>query len=532
MRDKKKMRITYPSSEKVYISGDINKIKVGMRRIKQTDSVNVDNEGNQIRKKNNPVIVYDTSGPFSDSQVIFESRKGIPRFREEWYPRRKDIIRLESPSSVFGKGRREDVNLLKIKFPNQYLPYCVKPGKSLTQMYYAKRRVITPEMEYVAIRENQQIEDLGLKSYITPDFVRKEIAAGRAVIPANINHPEAEPMIIGQKFLVKVNTNIGYSLPSCIIDDELEKIAWCCKWGSDTLMDLSTGVNVHESREWLIRNCPVPFGTVPIYQALDKVNGNIEDLNWNIYRDTLIEQAEQGVDFFTIHAAILRKHIDLVFPRLNGIVSQGGLIMSQWMQIHKKENFLYTHFAEICEILKSYDGVISIGNGFRPGSVYDANDSAQMAELRVMGKLTSLAWEQFVQVMTEGSGHLPMNKILENVKEQQYTCHNAPFCSYGPVATDVASGYEYVASAIGAAQVAWQGASLICCVTSKERLCQQKKEEIRNSIIAHKIAAHAADLAKGHPGAQVRDNALSKARFESRNKDVQNLSLDPERVAK
>jgi phosphomethylpyrimidine synthase len=493
------MRIAYPSSEKIYVSGGINKIKVGMRRIKLTDTITIDSRGEEIRKKNNPVIVYDTSGPFSDSQVMIENGKGIPRFREEWYSRRKDIIKSDALSPV----------------------YCVKPGKSLTQLYYAKRRVITPEMEYVAIRENQQIEDLGLKSYITPDFVRKEVAAGRAIIPSNINHPEAEPMIIGQKFLVKVNTTINDSLPPCTVEEEIEKIACCCKWGSDTLLDLSTGEPMHKGRERLIRNCPVPFGTVPLYQALDKVGGNIEELNWAVYRDTLIEQARQGVDIFTIHAAILREHQDPVFPRLNGIISYGGSIMSKWMQLHKEENFLYTHFAEICEIVKAYDVIISIGDGLRPGAVYDANDAAQMAELHVMGQLINIAWKQFVQVMTESSGHLPMNKIIDNVKERQYACHNAPLYSYGPMTTDAACGYEYIASAIGAAQVAWQGTSLICCVTTD-----------RHSIIAHKIAAHAADLAKGHPGAQVRDNALSKARFESRRKDAQNLSFDPERTAK
>ncbi|MDR0749123.1 MAG: phosphomethylpyrimidine synthase ThiC [Tannerellaceae bacterium] len=501
MGDKRKMRIVYPSSEKVYVSGEINKIKVGMRRIKLTDTITTDSRGEEIRKKNNPVIVYDTSGPFSDSQVVIENGKGIPRFREEWYSRRKDIIRPNTLSPV----------------------YRVKPGKDLTQMYYAKRRVITPEMEYAAIRENQQIEDLGLKSYITPDFVRKEIAAGRAVIPSNINHPEAEPMIIGQKFLVKINTTLSNPLPSSYtMEKEIERIAWCCKWGSDTFMDLSTGKNRHKSRERLVRNCPAPFGTVPLYQALDKVDGNVEELSWDIYRSTLIEQAEQGVDIFTIHAAMLREHIEPVFPRLNGIVSHGGSIMSKWMQIHQKENFIYTHFAEICEIVKTYDVIISIADGLRPGAVYDANDAAQMAELRVMGKLTDIAWKQFVQVMTESSGHLPMNKIPGNVKERQYACHNAPLCSCGPVTTDAAcGGYEYIASAIGAAQTAWQGTSLISCATPD-----------RHSIIAHKIAAHAADLAKGHPGAQVRDNALSKARFESRKKDAQNLSFDPEQAAK
>ena len=530
MANKKSMRITYPSSEKIYIPGEINKINVGMRKIKLLDTVTIDAEGKESVKKNNPVIVYDTSGPYSDPKISVDIAAGIPRIREEWYCKRKDLIQLDGPTSEYGKERLSDKKLDKIRFPKQYHPMRAKEGKNITQMYYAKRRIITPEMEYVAIRENQQIEALGLKSYITPEFVRKEIASGRAIIPANINHPEAEPMIIGKKFLVKINTNIGNSALSSGIDEEIEKAVWSCKWGGDTLMDLSTGDNIHETREWIIRNCPVPMGTVPIYQALEKVKGKVEDLSWEIYRDTLIEQAEQGVDYFTIHAALLKKHIELTHTRLTGIVSRGGSIMSKWMQIHNEENFLYTHFAEICEILKAYDVAVSIGDGLRPGSIYDANDAAQFAELHTMGELTDIAWEQFVQVIIEGPGHVPMNKIHENTKEQNYACHGAPFYTLGPLTTDIAPGYDHITSAIGGAQIAWYGTAMICYVTRKEHLGLPNKEDVRNGVIAYKIAAHAADLAKGHPGAQVRDNALSKARFEFRWKDQFNLSLDPERA--
>ncbi|MCC8198798.1 MAG: phosphomethylpyrimidine synthase ThiC [Tannerellaceae bacterium] len=532
MSAKKSMRITYPSSEKIYIPGEINKIQVGMRKIKLTDTVTVDEEGHEVIKKNNPVIVYDTSGPYSDPKIQIDIRKGLPRIREEWYAKRKDLIRLHHLTSEYGRNRLADKSLDPIRFPQYHLPIRAKEGKNITQLYYAKRRIITPEMEYVAIRENQQIEALGLKSYITPDFVRKEIAAGWAIIPANINHPEAEPMIIGSKFLVKINTNIGNSALSSGMNEEIEKAVWSCKWGGDTLMDLSTGNHIHETREWIIRNCPVPMGTVPIYQALEKVDGRVEDLSWEIYRDTLIEQAEQGVDYFTIHAALLKEHIDLTATRLTGIVSRGGSIMSKWMQVHNQQNFLYTHFAEICEILKMYDVAVSIGDGLRPGSIYDANDSAQFAELYTMGKLTDMAWDQFVQVIIEGPGHVSMNKIRDNMKEQQYACRNAPFYTLGPLTTDIAPGYDHITSAIGAAQIAWYGTAMICYVTPKEHLGLPNKEDVRNGVIAYKIAAHAADLAKGHPGAQVRDNALSKARFEFRWKDQFNLSLDPERAMK
>ena len=530
MANKNRIRISYPASEKIYVAGKIHDIRVGMRQINLLDTVTRDANGELVHKKNNPVIVYDTSGPYSDHKFTVNTQQGIPRIREAWYEGRKDLVRLDTLTSDYGRARLADPSLASVCFPVQHLPYRAKPGKNITQMYYAKRRVVTPEMEYVAIRENQQIEALGLKSYITPEFVRKEVAAGRAIIPANINHPEAEPMIIGRRFLVKINTNIGNSALSSGIDEEIEKAIWSCKWGGDTLMDLSTGDHIHETREWIIRNCPVPMGTVPIYQALEKVNGRVEDLTWEIYRDTLIEQAEQGVDYFTIHAGLLHKYIDLTQTRLTGIVSRGGSIMAQWMQLHGEENFLYTHFAEICEILKQYDIAVSIGDGLRPGSIYDANDAAQFAELHTMGELTRVAWDQFVQVIIEGPGHVPLNKIHENMKEQQYACHNAPFYTLGPLTTDVAPGYDHITSAIGAAQIAWQGTAMICYVTPKEHLGLPNKEDVRAGVVAYKIAAHAADLAKGHPGAQVRDNALSKARFEFRWKDQFNLSLDPDRA--
>ena len=530
MAEKKRMQISYPSSRKIYVPGQIHKITVGMREIKLTDTVTEDENGELVHRKNNPVIVYDTSGPFSDTKIQINPNQGIPRIRESWYDGRKDMIRLNELTSEYGRQRLHDPALETIRFPLKHLPYKAKPGKNITQMYYAKRRIITPEMEYVAIRENQQIEALGLKSYITPEFVRKEIAAGRAIIPANINHPEAEPMIIGSKFLVKINTNIGNSALSSGIHEEIEKAVWSCKWGGDTLMDLSTGNNIHETREWIIRNCPVPMGTVPIYQALEKVNGDVASLSWEIYRDTLIEQAEQGVDYFTIHAGLLSNHVELTRTRLTGIVSRGGSIMAQWMQIHNQENFLYIHFDEICEILKQYDIAVSIGDGLRPGSIYDANDAAQFAELHTLGELTKKAWDHYVQVIIEGPGHVPMNKIQQNMKEQQYACHHAPFYTLGPLTTDIAPGYDHITSGIGAAQIAWYGTAMTCYVTPKEHLGLPNKEDVRAGVIAYKIAAHAADLAKRHPGAQVRDNALSKARFDFRWKDQFNLSLDPERA--
>ena len=530
MSNKNNMRISYPSSEKIYVEGEINKVKVGMRKIKLLDTVTLDKNGEKVFKKNNPVVVYDTSGPYSDPKIQININEGLPRLREEWYSKRKDLIQLDGLTSQYGRERLANPELDAIRFLKQHLPYKAKAGKNITQMYYAKKRIITPEMEYVAIRENQQIEAMGVKSYITPDFVRKEVAAGRAIIPANINHPEAEPMIIGKRFLVKINTNIGNSALSSGISEEIEKAVWSCKWGGDTLMDLSTGDNIHETREWIIRNCPVPVGTVPIYQTLEKVDGRVEELSWELYRDTLIEQAEQGVDYFTIHAGLLKEHAGLAQNRLTGIVSRGGSIMAKWMEIHNEQNFLYTHFAEICEILKEYDVAVSIGDGLRPGSIYDANDAAQFAELHTLGELTKVAWDQFVQVIIEGPGHVPMNKIHENMKEQVYACHGAPFYTLGPLTTDIAPGYDHITSAIGAAQIAWQGTAMICYVTPKEHLGLPNKEDVRNGVVAYKIAAHAADLAKGHPGAQVRDNALSKARFDFRWKDQFNLSLDPERA--
>ena len=530
MSNKNNMRISYPSSEKIYVEGEINKVKVGMRKIKLLDTVTLDENGEKVFKKNNPVVVYDTSGPYSDPKIPININEGLPRLREEWYSRRKDLIQLDGLTSRYGRERLKNPELNAIRFPKRHLPYRAKAGKNITQMYYAKKRIITPEMEYVAIRENQQIEAMGVKSYITPDFVRKEVAAGRAIIPANINHPEAEPVVIGKRFLVKINTNIGNSALSSGISEEIEKAVWSCKWGGDTLMDLSTGDNIHETREWIIRNCPVPVGTVPIYQTLEKVDGHVEELSWELYRDTLIEQAEQGVDYFTIHAGLLKEHAGLARNRLTGIVSRGGSIMAQWMEIHNEQNFLYTHFAEICEILREYDVAVSIGDGLRPGSIYDANDEAQFAELRTLGELTKIAWGQFVQVIIEGPGHVPMNKIHENMKEQIYACHGAPFYTLGPLTTDIAPGYDHITSAIGAAQIAWQGTAMICYVTPKEHLGLPNKEDVRNGVVAYKIAAHAADLAKGHPGAQVRDNALSKARFDFRWKDQFNLSLDPERA--
>ena len=523
-------KIKFPRSQKVYLPGKLYpNIRVAMRKVEQVPSVSFEGE-EKIVTPNPEVYMYDTSGPFSDTEMSIDLKKGLPRMREEWIVGRGDVEQLPEITSEYGQMRRNDKSLDHLRFEHIALPYRAKKGEAITQMAYAKKGIITPEMEYVAIRENMNCEELGIKTYITPEFVRQEIAEGRAVLPANINHPEAEPMIIGRNFLVKINTNIGNSATTSSIDEEVEKALWSCKWGGDTLMDLSTGDHIHETREWIIRNCPVPMGTVPIYQALEKVNGKVEDLSWEIYRDTLVEQAEQGVDYFTIHAGLLRKHVELTATRLTGIVSRGGSIMAKWMQLHDEENFLYTHFAEICEILKAYDVAVSIGDGLRPGSIYDANDAAQFAELHTMGELTKIAWEQFVQVIIEGPGHVPMNKIHENMKEQQYACHGAPFYTLGPLTTDIAPGYDHITSAIGGAQIAWHGTAMICYVTPKEHLGLPNKEDVRNGVVAYKIAAHAADLAKGHPGAQVRDNALSKARFDFRWKDQFNLSLDPERA--
>jgi phosphomethylpyrimidine synthase len=524
-----KIEISYPASEKVYVPGKIHNIRVAMRRIKQHNTIEVI-QGERKVTPNPDVTVYDTSGPFSDPEIRVDLSKGLPRLREPWHTDRNDVEKLAEVSSDYGKKRATDPSLEPLRFQHICLPFKAKKGKEITQMYYAKQGIITPEMEYVAIRENQMNEELGIESQITPEFVCQEVAEGRAIIPANINHPESEPMIIGTNFLVKLNTNIGNSAISSGIEEEIEKALWSCKWGSDTLMDLSTGANIHETREWIIRNCPIPVGTVPIYQALEKVGGRIEELSWEIYKDTLIEQCEQGVDYFTIHAGVMNAHEPLLKNRLTGIVSRGGSILTKWCKIHQKENFLYTHFDEICEILKSYDVAVSLGDGLRPGSIHDANDQSQFAELDVLGELTLQAWKHNVQVIIEGPGHVPMHKIKENMDIQKKVCHGAPFYTLGPLTTDIAPGYDHITSAIGAAQIAWLGTSMICYVTPKEHLGLPNKEDVRNGVIAYKIAAHAADLAKGHPGVQARDNALSKARYEFRWKDQFNLSLDPERA--
>lgn len=500
-----------------------------MREVTLLDTIKVEN-GEQKIEKNAPVTIYDTSGSYSDANISVDITKGLPRIREQWVEERKDTEKLTAFSSGFCNERLKNKNLDAIRFPVTQMPLKAKAGKKITQMYYAQQGIITPEMEYVAIRENLNNEKLGIETHITPEFVRDEVAAGRAVIPANPNHPEAEPMIIGTNFLVKINTNIGNSALSSGIDEEVEKAIWSCKWGGDTLMDLSTGDNIHETREWIIRNTPVPVGTVPLYQALEKVNGNIVDLNWEIYRDTLIEQCEQGVDYFTIHAGLLKAHLPLTLKRQTGIVSRGGSIVANWMATHNKENFFYTHFEEICEILSQYDVAVSLGDGLRPGSIKDANDQAQFAELSVLGELTKTAWKHHVQVLIEGPGHVPMNKIKQNMDEQIRLCHGAPFYTLGPLTTDIAPGYDHITSAIGGAQIAWYGTAMICYVTPKEHLALPDKEDVRAGVVAYKIAAHAADLAKGHPGAQIRDNALSKARFDFRWKDQFNLSLDPEKA--
>lgn len=522
-------RITYPSSKKIYIKGKIHDIQVGMREITLSDTISVEN-GQHKAEKNKSVIVYDTSGNYSDKDITIDISKGLRRIREKWIEARADTEILPAFSSDYCNERLDDSNLDDIRFPLISLPKKAKKGKAITQMYYARQGIITPEMEYVAIRENIQNEELGIPTHITPEFVRDEIAAGRAVLPANINHPEAEPMIIGTNFLVKVNTNIGNSALSSGIDEEVEKAVWSCKWGGDTLMDLSTGENIHETREWIVRNTPVPVGTVPLYQTLEKVDGKIADLTWEIYRDTLIEQCEQGVDYFTIHAGLLKAHLPLVKGRTTGIVSRGGSIIANWMTQHNQENLFYTHFEDICLILNKYDVAVSLGDGLRPGSINDANDAAQFAELSVLGELTKIAWKYHVQVLIEGPGHVPMQKIKVNMDEQIAHCHGAPFYTLGPLTTDIAPGYDHITSAIGAAQIAWYGTAMICYVTPKEHLGLPDKEDVRAGVIAYKIAAHAADLAKEHPGAQVRDNALSKARFDFRWKDQFNLSLDPEKA--
>lgn len=525
------IKISFPNSEKYYINGKLfPDVKVGMRKVKLMPTVTLDEKGDKVFKENDPVLVYDTSGAFGDKNVEIDLKKGLPRFREEWIKQRGDAEQLSEITSEYGKMRLSDKSLDHLRFEHIQKPYRAKKGHNVSQMYYAKQGIITPEMEYVAIRENMNCKELGIETHITPEFVRDEIAAGRAVLPANINHPEAEPMIIGRNFLVKINTNIGNSATTSSIEEEVEKAVWSCKWGGDTLMDLSTGDNIHETREWIVRNCPVPVGTVPIYQALEKVNGKAEDLTWELYRDTLIEQCEQGVDYFTIHAGIRLKNIHLADKRLTGIVSRGGSIMSMWCQKHNKESFLYEHFDEICDILAQYDVAVSLGDGLRPGSTYDANDEAQFAELETLGELVLRAWNKNVQAFIEGPGHVPMQKIKANMDKEIEACHNAPFYTLGPLVTDIAPGYDHITSAIGAAQIGWHGTAMLCYVTPKEHLGLPEKEDVRVGVVTYKIAAHAADMAKGHPGATIRDNALSKARFEFRWKDQFNLALDPERA--
>lgn len=530
MENKEIKRTTFHNSEKVYLPGTMfPEIKVGMRKVMLTPTVEFIN-GEKVVHENAPVMVYDTSGAYSDPSADINLEKGLPRIRKSWIEKRGGVEELNEVSSEYGRKRKYDKSLDSLRFEHISLPLRAKDGCGITQMYYAKNGIITPEMEYVAIRENMDCEALGIESHITPEFVRKEIAEGRAVLPANINHPESEPMIIGRNFLVKINTNIGNSATTSSIDEEVEKSVWSCKWGGDTIMDLSTGNNIHETREWIIRNSPVPVGTVPIYQALEKVDGKAELLTWEIYRDTLIEQCEQGVDYFTIHCGIRLHNVHLADRRLCGIVSRGGSIISKWCLAHQKESFLYEHFEDICDIVAKYDVAISLGDGLRPGSVYDANDEAQFAELDTMGELVQRAWAKNVQAFIEGPGHVPMHKIRENMERQITHCHEAPFYTLGPLVTDIAPGYDHITSAIGAAQIGWLGTAMLCYVTPKEHLGLPNREDVRTGVVTYKIAAHAADIAKGHPGAMVRDNALSKARYEFRWKDQFNLSLDPERA--
>jgi phosphomethylpyrimidine synthase len=530
----------FPASEKVYVQGSRADLRVPFRKISQSETHAVSGA-----EQNPPVYIYDTSGPYTDPAVEIDLLQGLPALREAWIQERGDSEQLAGPSSDYGKARQHDPALAHLRFEHIRAPRCAKAGSNVSQMHYARKGVITPEMEYIAIRENQRLESLtdlysrqhpgqsfgaGIPKIITPEFVRDEVARGRAIIPANITHPEREPMRIGRNFLVKINCNLGNSALSSSIEEEVEKMLWSIRWGGDTVMDLSTGKNIHETREWIIRNSPVPIGTVPIYQALEKVDGKAEELTWEIFRDTLIEQAEQGVDYFTIHAGIRLPFIPLTAKRLTGIVSRGGSIMAKWCLAHHKESFLYTHFEDICEIMKAYDVSFSLGDGLRPGSIHDANDEAQFAELKTLGELTKIAWKHDVQTMIEGPGHVPMHMIKENMDLQLEHCHEAPFYTLGPLTTDIAPGYDHITSAIGAAMIGWYGTAMLCYVTPKEHLGLPNKQDVRDGIVTYKIAAHAADLAKGHPGAQSRDNALSKARFEFRWQDQFNLSLDPEKA--
>ncbi len=535
-QDAKDLTRILPASKKVYIQGSRADIQVPFREISLTDTPT--GLGGEV---NPGIMVYDTSGSYTDPAVEIDLNQGLPNVRDQWILERDDTERLDSLSSSFGQERLKDIRTAEIRFAHIQNPRRAKVGKNVTQMHYARQGIITPEMEYIAIRENQRQQEgvdqrqhpgqnFGAKNLreITPEFVRQEVAEGRAIIPANINHPEIEPMIIGRNFLVKINANIGNSALGSSIDEEVAKMTWATRWGADTIMDLSTGKNIHETREWIIRNSPVPIGTVPIYQALEKVDGVAEDLTWEIFKDTLIEQAEQGVDYFTIHAGVLLRYVPLTANRLTGIVSRGGSIMAQWCLAHHQENFLYTHFDDICEIMKAYDVSFSLGDGLRPGCIQDANDEAQFSELRTLGELTHRAWKHDVQVMIEGPGHVPMHMVKENMDLQLEVCQEAPFYTLGPLTTDIAPGYDHITSAIGAAMIGWYGTAMLCYVTPKEHLGLPNKKDVKDGIITYKIAAHAADLAKGHPGSQVRDNALSKARFEFRWEDQFNLSLDPD----
>lgn len=530
-----------PGSRKIFVAGSRPDLQVPMREIALTRTPTLFGG-----EENHPVTVYDTSGPYTDPQANIDLAAGLAAVRSAWIEERGDTEQLAGLSSEFGRGRQHDARLDAVRFPGRMLPRRAIGTANVTQMHYARRGIVTPEMEYVAIRENQRLDavrDAGLlaqhpgqsfgasiQQIITPEFVRDEIARGRAVLPNNINHPECEPMIIGRNFLTKINANIGNSAVSSGIAEEVEKLVWAIRWGGDTVMDLSTGKHIHETREWIVRNSPVPIGTVPIYQALEKVDGRAEELTWEIFRDTLIEQAEQGVDYFTIHAGVLLRHVPLTAKRVTGIVSRGGSIMAKWCLAHHKENFLYTHFEDICDIMKAYDVSFSLGDGLRPGCIADANDAAQFGELEALGELTKIAWKHDVQTIIEGPGHVPMQLIKQNMDKQLQECGEAPFYTLGPLTTDIAPGYDHITSAIGAAMIGWYGTAMLCYVTPKEHLGLPNRQDVRDGIMAYKIAAHAADLAKGHPGAQVRDNALSKARFEFRWEDQFNLGLDPEKA--
>ncbi len=532
---------SYPASEKIYVQGSRPDIQVPMRKINLSDTpVHFG-----AVEKNGPLYVYDTSGVYTDPNVEVDLKKGLSAIRSAWIAERNDTEELMGPSSEFGQQRLEDPATASLRFEHIRKPRRAKAGANVSQMHYARQGIITPEMEFIAIRENQKMEEMrdlwkgqhpgdsfgaAIPDVITAEFVREEVARGRAIIPCNINHPELEPMIIGRNFLVKINGNLGNSAVTSSIDEEVEKMLWGIRWGGDTIMDLSTGKNIHETREWILRNSPVPIGTVPIYQALEKVNGKAEDLTWEIFRDTLIEQAEQGVDYFTIHAGVRLHHVPLTAKRMTGIVSRGGSIMAKWCLAHHTESFLYTHFEDICEIMKAYDVSFSLGDGLRPGSIYDANDAAQFGELETLGELTKIAWKHDIQTMIEGPGHVPLHMIQINMEKQLEECGEAPFYTLGPLTTDIAPGYDHITSAIGAANIGWYGCAMLCYVTQKEHLGLPNKQDVREGIVTYKIAAHAADLAKGHPGAQARDNAMSKARFEFRWEDQFNIGLDPEKA--